>query len=90
MRKKLNFDLLAKEILFVLQRNELFPDNFGVSLTLTHKDFEIISAQNPNHHPDLVIITGFESGNVHWDIQIMWHRAPEDLAPGDILPSPPN
>jgi hypothetical protein len=88
MTEGLDFEALARDVLGVLGRYGLSPDAFGVILTIPGKDFDMIAATHPGHHPEMILIS--KGGDIQWHVQIMRRRALEDFPPGAILTPPPD
>jgi uncharacterized protein YjbI with pentapeptide repeats len=87
MKDKGKLELIAAEILDVLQKHGLSPDTFGVNLTLPHEGFEALAANYPRYHAELILLST-ESGGVQWSIQVMPRRTREDSLQGAVLTPP--
>ncbi len=87
MNDKGKLELVAAEVLDVLRKHELFPDAFGMNLTIPRKDFAALAVDYPMHHADIILISS-ENNGVQWFVQVTPRLAYEDFSSSAIVPSP--
>lgn len=87
MEERIDFQLLAFEILKKLQQYGLNPDAIVISATIPKRDFEELANANPGHHPELFYVGGEKDG-FQWAFDLMPRRTLEDFPPGIIVPPP--
>jgi hypothetical protein len=85
MSEKLDFEVLAADLLKVLQTHGLTPDFHGIVMSLAKGDFDKIAADHPRHHnhSELILVTAPK-----WFVQIKRLRELSDYPPGAILEPP--
>ena len=71
MEEKINLELLAKDVLAVIEKFGIHPSSFGVSCTLKKSDFEDIANNHPDRtHPEIILKTNTEMDESKWYVQI--------------------
>lgn len=68
---------MAEDYLLSTADYELTPIHLGLVFTVSKPDFAVIAASQPQHHPELILIT--KGSDRQWFIQIMRQRDLEDL-----------
>ena len=71
MEKKIDLELLIKDVLSILVDYGLHPTSYGVSCTLQESDFEEIANNHPDRtHPELILKSRTEMNGTKWSVQI--------------------
>jgi len=74
MAHKLDFDVLCRDILAVLRRHDLRPESFGISVTLTQQDFNVLAAHRPESTEATLILRNCQTEGIQASVQIMKQR----------------
>ena len=90
MEKKIDLELLIKDVLVVLENHGLHPTNYGVSCTLKESDFENIANKHPDRtHPEIIMKSRTEMDGSKWYVQIGCEYTvkgyPDNTALSDLL-----
>jgi len=71
MAEKINLELLAKDVLEVIEKYGIHPSGFGVSCTLKKRDFEDIASNHSDRtHPTIILKTNTDLDGPKWYVQI--------------------